>query len=205
MQAPELIILASGPTVQIPKGITASIYSEADFQWGKFFTPELLTQIRELREEIRRDEGADGQCLWVCEAIEAKRLIKGHLEVVYGAYLNEVGEPICDDHFWLQLSDGSWFDPTCDQFGEGHDMRLIPAGSPMMARFRTPCWSDEYNPSLADEFPELAGVEWSGMTDLDWYNKLRDERGAGWWLEYPDLKAAWEARGEAYQGPSYGR
>lgn len=197
---PDLAILVTGPLVQPPKGMSASIRSNDDFTWQNILTPERIATVRALREEIRHDEGADGQCLFVCETIKARNLLGCRSQVVYGAYLNDAGEPICNDHFWLKLADGSWFDPTCDQFGEGHDMRLIPAGSPMMARFRTPPWNDDYHPGLADQYPELDGVAWSGMTDFDWSNKLRDERGEGWWLEDTWLKTEWSARNELYGG-----
>ena len=99
--------------------------------------------------------------------------------MIGGTYCNDADEPICCDHVWCQLPDGAIFDPTADQMGLGHDMRIVEPTDPDFQKYREQ-WHEDYNPDLADEYPELKGRKWSGKLDSDWANEIRAERGQDW-------------------------
>jgi hypothetical protein len=159
--------------------------------------PSLESSIREMREQIRRSEGRGGQCGFVAEWIATTYLWAAHS----GVYLSPSGEPI-GDHVWNVLPDGAILDATADQFCEGYDVRIISPADPEHSRFR-PEWTADYNPGLANRYPELAGVSWSGEFDFDVARRLREMRGDGWWLPDPSQLREWNAEtayATAFQG-----
>jgi hypothetical protein len=135
------------------------------------------------RQACRLDAGCGGQCGDVAEFVRRRW---GWINIG-GVYLAPSLEPI-GDHV---LPDGSIFDPTSDQFQEGHDVRLVPPGSPGLHRYR-PEWTPDYNPDLAEHYPELAGLAWSREYDIDIARRLRVERGEGWWLPDPSRYRNWD-------------
>jgi len=94
-------------------------------------------------------------------------------------YLSRTLEPI-GDHVWNELRDGTIIDPTPLQWHEGHHVRIIPPDDSEHKRYRIE-WSKDYNPGMADEYPELKGVPWSGEYDMDMARRLKKERGPQWW------------------------
>lgn len=149
-------------------------------------TIDILQEIRIYRQACRLDAGCGGQCGDVAEFI-CRRW--GWVNIG-GVYLSPSLEPI-GDHVWNVLPDGSILDATSDQFQEGHDIRLVPEGSPGFHRYR-PEWTTDYNPDLSNHYPELAGLAWSREYDIDVARRLRFERGEGWWLTDPSHYRDWD-------------
>jgi hypothetical protein len=158
------------------------------------FTEHIADEIRAVRHEARLDAGCGGQCgdvaEWICRRYGWAN--------IGGVYLSPSLEPI-GDHVWNELPDGSILDATADQFCEGHDVRLVPPGSPEHRRYRLE-WTADFNPDLAEHYPDLAGTQWSGEFDLDWSRRLRAERGDGWWLSNPSQYREWNAE-TGYEAP----
>ena len=146
-----------------------------------------MDDVRAIREDCRQYAGCGGQCHAVADILMSKYGWPSE----YGVYLAPSMEPVGGDHSWNRLPDGSILDATADQFQEGHDIRMVPPGDPEQARFR-PEWSPDYNPGRAAEYPELAGVAWTGEYDVEWSRRLRDERGTGWWMADPTAHREWE-------------
>lgn len=146
-------------------------------------TAAVVAEIAAIREEVRRAEGAGGQCGFVAEILADRY----GWTAVAGMYLAPSLEPI-GDHVWNVMADGTIVDATADQFCEGHDVRIVPPDDPAQSRYRSE-WTADYNPGRADRYPELAGVAWSGEYDFDVSRRLRAVRGPGWWLgDASDLK-----------------
>jgi hypothetical protein len=100
-------------------------------------------------------------------------------------YLSEDGRVICAGHVVNILPDGSVFDGTRDQFGEGHSVSLISVGSDELGRYR-PAFYTDYYPGHVDDMhgdllPWLEG--WSGMLDDMAQDHEEATSGFGWWLE----------------------
>lgn len=151
-----------------------------------WLTETTATEIRAIRREVRIAAGRGGQCGEVAEWIYGRF---GWTKVG-GMYLSASLEPI-GDHVWNVLPNGSILDATADQFCEGHDIRLVPAGSPEQQRYRFE-WTADFNPDLADQYPELTGIPWSGEFDVDASQRLLAERGEGWWLSDPSRYRQWD-------------
>ncbi len=149
--------------------------------------PAVVEAIRSIRRDCREDAGCGGQCHEVASVL----MDRFGWESRYGVYLAPSMEPVGGDHSWNILPDGSILDATADQFQEGHDIRVVPLGDAEQARYR-PEWSPDYNPSRAAEYPELAGVAWTGEFDFDRSRRLRDERGKGWWMADPSAHRDWD-------------
>jgi hypothetical protein len=148
--------------------------SAADLRW-----------LLKIREDVRRDEGGGG----LCHVVSELAMNRFGWEFFSGAYTNAADECICSGHVWNLLPDGAVLDMTSDQFGEGHDHRVVEPGDPDFSRYRYE-WFADYNPGMAQFKDDLAGVAWSGEFDDDQQDRLRAERGIGWWL---DDKAAFFA------------
>lgn len=134
--------------------------------------------IRNIRKKIRDEEGEDtGMCHVVSEVIENKF----GWPRWSGVYTAPSGDMICSAHLFNVLPNGALLDATADQFGEGNDIRIIQPDDPEYQRYRIEFYQD-YNPDLADHYPELKGTEWSGEYDFDAQNRLRKERGDRWWI-----------------------
>jgi hypothetical protein len=149
------------------------------------FTHEFVKEAELLREAVRADEGGGGMCHVVSEIMDSR----------YGwpmlsvAYLSQAGDVVCAAHVVSVLPDGSVIDWTRDQFGEGHSVSLIPAASEEIGRYRPEFYEDFY-PGHPDDtngqlLPWLVG--YAGIGDCDEQDRLREERGHGWWLD--DLTA----------------
>ena len=148
-------------------------------------------RIIRMREAIRREAGAGGQCsevvFWLSRTFG--------WEGVSGVYTTPGDEPIID-HVWAELPDGAILDATADQIGEGHDgVRIVPPGHPDHGRYRWE-WTADFNP---DTHPAEAGERsWTGERDLERMTRLRAERGDGWWLADRVFLDAYRAREAAY-------
>lgn len=134
-----------------------------------------IQHILAVREEEREHSGG-GMCSMVSEFIENEF---GWL-MKCGAYTDSNDDTICEAHCWNILPDGAILDATADQFGEGHDIRIIEPSDPEFARYRDE-WYDDYHPGHP-EFPQIADRKWSGEFDMDKVQRLEKERGVGWWL-----------------------
>jgi hypothetical protein len=111
------------------------------------------------------------------------------------AYLSPDGCVICAGHYVCVLPGGAILDPTADQFGERHDVRILYPEDPEHTRYRME-WDGDYNPSTDAECAAAAsflGTPWTGEDDLDAQNRNRTERGAGWWLSDTAAYAAYWA------------
>jgi hypothetical protein len=155
-------------------------------------TERRIARIRAVRHDIRVSEGGGGMChevtAWLSEAMPTVRLAV--------SYLAPSGEVACSGHYVSLLADGSILDPTADQFGEGHDVRLLGPRDPEYGRYR-PEFDNDFNPALGDEEfgPVLAAwsPSWHGEGDYEQEKRLEEERGAGWWLDDPSSYVAyWE-------------
>ncbi len=161
---------------------------------------ELVDEIETLREEIRQEDGGGGMCHFVTEVLQTRY----GWERLSVSYLTPEGEIICGGgHVVNILPDGSVLDPTRDQFGEGHSVSLIPAGTDEIGRYRTEFYED-YHPGHEDAGSQLEG--WADGFDgrLDWQvqDDLRAARGEYWWLADLSHIEAYNARQRAYeQGP----
>lgn len=151
-------------------------------------TEHILLEIRAKREEFRLAAGCGGQCGDVAEWIFSSYGWPN----IGGMYLSPSLEPI-GDHVWNVLPDGSILDATADQWCESdEDIRIVPVDSPDHKRFRYE-WTPDFNPDLADRYPQLKGIPWSGEFDFDASRRLRAERGHGWWLPDPSLyRSDWD-------------
>lgn len=134
-----------------------------------------IQRILKMREAIRHDEGAGGQCGFVAEWIHRTFGWEAHS----GVYTDPNDDPIID-HVWNVLPDGAVLDATADQIGEGHDIRIVEPSDPDHRRYRWE-WTDDFNPDTDPH--EAMGREWNGETDVDRMDRLRAERGQHWWLK----------------------
>lgn len=140
--------------------------------------PEQINRIRQIRDDVRAEEGeTTGMCHLVSEVIENEF----GWDRWGGVYTASSGDMICSAHLFNVLPNGALLDATADQFGEGHDIRVIQPDDPEYQRYRME-WMQDYNPDLSDDYPELHGVEWSGEYDSEAQNRLRAERGDRWWI-----------------------
>lgn len=143
-----------------------------------------IRAIEKVRIEARRSEGGGGMCHMVSEWIED---VLGW-ERVSGTYLSADGEPICGGgHLWNILPDGAILDATADQFGEGHDIRVIEPSDPDWSRYDVE-WYEDYNPHHEDFDPNWdrqrrSPDKFTGEVDYDHDNRLSDERGDHWWVK----------------------
>lgn len=151
-----------------------------------FVLDEAMTAyIRRVRQECRDEEYGGGMCHQVTEILAYEFGI-GRLAV---SYLSRDGEVICAGHYVNLLSDGSLLDGTADQFGEGHDVRLLRPDDPEYGRIR-PEFDIDYTPALYPD--ELAGwgETWSGEGDWEQQDRLCAARDHGWWVDDPELLLA---------------
>lgn len=146
-------------------------------------TPKVISNIKRIVKEVHDEEGCDvtdpDQVAYCSIAADILNYTYGW-EAYSGIYLSKSGEPI-GDHVWNVLNDGTIIDSTALQFHEGNNIRIIPPNDPEHKRYRFE-WNQDYNPDLADQYPELKGVKWSGEYDLDARDRLRKERGPKWWV-----------------------
>jgi hypothetical protein len=143
-------------------------------------TEAVLAEVRSLRERVRVAEGGGGMCHFVSEILASERRW-AQLSV---GYLSLDGAMICASHYVNVLGDGTLLDATADQFGEGHDIRIVRPDDPEYGRYR-PEFYEDYNPgidpvALADWLPD-----WIGLIDFDAQDVVDGERGPAWWLDDP--------------------
>lgn len=143
-------------------------------------TEAVLSDIRSLRSRFREAEGGGGMCHAVSEDLGRSR---GWTPLSVG-YLSLDGTVICAGHYVNVLRDGTLLDATADQFGEGHDIRVLRPGDAEYGRYR-PEFYEDYHPGI--EPVELAAWarDWNGDVDCDAQDIATDERGAAWWLDDP--------------------
>ncbi len=161
---------------------------EGSFRWfstvgwprskGSDITPELLDGVRAIRHRIRREGGGGGLCHIVSEDLRTRH---GWERACVG-YLSMDGGMICASHYVNILGDGTILDATADQFGEGHDVRVVHPGDIEYGRYR-PDFSEDYHPGL--EPVQLAAwmPDWNGVEDFDAQDADMDARGPAWWLD----------------------
>jgi hypothetical protein len=133
-------------------------------QHRRFIAPpddESLEGVIEIRDRVREDEGGGIRAIMVSHTIEQYYLWPAFT----GVYLSETGQPV-GLHAWNVLPDGSILDCCLDAFGEGDGVRISRPGSGNWRRYRRE-WSADYNPSLSDRYPELEGIAWNGLSDLE--------------------------------------
>lgn len=144
----------------------------------------LVKEIREIRHEIRLENGGGGMC----------HLVGEYLEVKYGwprpyvAILADDGRVICAPHVVNILPDGSLLDSTRDQFGFANDIAIVKSGSPEMANYRPEFDWDCFPKSRFDEdghFLEYLDI-YLGKPDDELAEDNLTKYGRGWWLT--DLK-----------------
>lgn len=147
--------------------------------------------VRCLREEVRAEEGGGGYCHVVSEVLACEY----GWSLFSGAYTSLAGEVICEAHVWNLLPDGSILDATADQFGEGHDVRVLTPDNPDFLRYRAE-WYPDWNPELCPcECPRQLGYsKWTGELDVAQAKRLTSERGEGWWLKDQTAYLAYQAR-----------
>lgn len=153
-------------------------------------TDRWCEDLRAWRDAAREEEGGGGLCHVVTEYLEGE-YGWGRVSV---AYLSPAGEVICAPHVINVLPDGSLFDPTADQFGEGDDIRLIRPEDPRYLRYRME-WDEEFNPEnnrRAAAILSMFDQVWDGVLDDQREDRLEREHGAGWWLDDKShLRAYW--------------
>lgn len=153
-----------------------------------------LSEILDVRRSVRAAEGGGGQCAFVAEEL----LDRFGWEIEAGVYLASDGSPI-GHHVWNRLPEGAILDATADQFCEGYDVRVVEPTDPEFGRFRWE-WTDFCHPGHS-EYPELAGIAWTGEYDFDRYTRSWQERGSGWWLPDPASFLDWETAEDGIPTP----
>ena len=153
---------------------------------------DMLPHVLALRAETRIENGGGGMCHLVTEALAHERGW-GRLPV---SYLDADGEIVSDGHYVNLLADGTIVDPTADQFGEGHDVRVLPPDDPEYGRYR-PEFDSDYNPGDVAELSAWKPA-WTGETDWDAHIRISGERGFGWWVEDPTELLAYLGQRRAY-------
>lgn len=150
----------------------------------------LFDQLRAWRHECRTSEGGGGMCHLVTEILMAERGVS-RMAVTY---LSPDGDVICCGHYISILPDGTLLDGTADQFGQGHDIRILRPGDAQYGLYR-PEFYEDYSPGLyPDELKDWLPF-WTGETDWDLQDRMTAERGLCWWVEDPaPMRAYLDAR-----------
>lgn len=151
-------------------------------------TPDALRapdvdKLRALREEVRISEGGGGMCHVMMEILWKEKGWEG-LSV---SYLDPQGLVICAGHCINFLPDGSILDSTADQFGEGHDVRILRPQDPEYGRYRPEFYQD-FDPVQSEE---ARAFFWNGVWDCEAQDQMVSQRGRGWWLADKSLYAAY--------------
>jgi hypothetical protein len=157
---------------------------------------DTLEQIRVIRDQIRAEEGGGGMCHYVAETLAARL----GWEDISGVYTSLQGEVICEAHHWNRMPDGTIVDATADQFGEGHDVRLVLPGDDDYPRYRLE-WYQDWNPvETPDLSPSALGYSlWTGELDADQAQRLKEQRGPSWWLGCLNALSTYLSQQEMYQ------
>lgn len=161
---------------------------------------ELLTEIRNIRHEIRAEHNGGGMCHMVGEYLEAKY----GWPRPYVTVLSDDGKVICAPHVVNILPDGSLLDSTRDQFGFADDIAIIRAGSPEMAKYRPEFDRDWFPRSRDDEDGHLIEYEatYLGKPDDELAEHNSDTLGRGWWLRDLALLDVYDAANAEYRQTS---
>ena len=145
------------------------------------FTDTFLSRVAGIRTEERIGNGGGGCCHLVTAALSELHGF-GRLAV---ARIDPAGDVICACHYVSILPDGTIFDPTSDQFGEGDDMLILSTSDPRYDLYR-PEFHEDFHPGL----PECGDLShWRQAWDMNPIidqiaeSVLRNERGQGWWLD----------------------
>jgi hypothetical protein len=152
---------------------------------------------RSTRHAERDANGGGGQCWPVAMAVEQRF----GWPMRSGAYTTLAGEVICEAHYWNEIPGVGLFDATADQFCEGHDVRVITSTCAESRRCR-PEWYQDWNPASDPSCPTVLGCSrWGGELDGDQANRLRRERGDGWWVTDPVAFGRFRAANDRYTDP----
>lgn len=157
-----------------------------------------ILRIHQAREAIRHEVGSGGQCHEVADWVAQEFGWPRHS----GSYTDPADDTICDAHVWNVLPDGAILDGTADQFGEGHDVRVVEPDVPDFHRYRDE-WYQDFYPGHPD-CPEIANRAWSGEFDGERMNRLRQERGDAWWLTERTALDEYQARPYEQYGAASG-
>lgn len=150
---------------------------EANQRKAKPWDNSFIPGIEKLREQIRVEENGGGMCHVVTEV-----LFKQYgWEQLLVSYTDTLGRVICFGHVISALPDGSLLDPTADQLGEGHSVRVLTPTDPDYGRYR-PEFDEDINPSVA-MYADFAPFYWNGQADSAHQDSMREQFGEGWWLE----------------------
>lgn len=166
-----------------PKGKPKMRPDKADLVW-----------IRKMREKVRAEEGGGGYCHVMSEII----MDVFGWKWFSGTYTDPKDDPICPAHVWNILPDGALLDSTADQFGEGHDIRIIEKNDPDHPRYRYE-WMQDYHPDHPDADDDVRGKKWSKQYDFERAIRLDKQRGRYWWLKNKALIKAYEKKQREYE------
>jgi hypothetical protein len=121
--------------------------------------PGDLAEIKTISDEIKETE-APSDC-----PVQTAFSVEHYFgwPTFQGVILSPAGEPV-SVHWWNLLPDGS----VLDALATGPDIAeaaVFPPGTDEWRRYRRE-WHAAYNPDLAERFPELEGVSWTGEADI---------------------------------------
>lgn len=152
---------------------------------------EFLDRLLRERHECRLENGGGGCCHLVTEWLEHE----AGLCRMAVSFLAPDGRVAVSGHYVSLAADGSILDATADQFGLGHDIRVLAADDPDYGLYR-PEFSPEWNPDTEEwlsAWSDFPGRE-HGWDDFLAQQQLTARHGADWWLADPSERAAWLAR-----------
>jgi hypothetical protein len=179
--------------------ISGSGENAGPFSDAGFLTDEFVRMIEQVRETVRAEEGGGGMC-HVMSEIVSNRYGWPMLSV---AYLSHDGGMICSAHVVNILPGGAVLDTTRDQFGEGHSVSYIPAGSDEIGRYR-PEFYEDFHPGHPDDMDGVMSP-WAdvyrGLTDCEEQERIEEERGRGWWLTDLSALDAYDLAQQRYGEP----
>jgi hypothetical protein len=147
---------------------------------------DIIAEIEKLRATVR-EESPGGMCEIVSECLQQRY----QWTPMVVSYLSEDGRIICADHTLVILPDGSLLDATRDQFGEGHSVSLIKAGTQEMGRYR-PFFHEDWHPGHPDDTDgDLSAwlPTYTDKNDYDLADETKLKLGDGWWVDDKTLLA----------------
>lgn len=157
----------------------------------------LLDRIRRERHECRVENGGGGSCHLVTEWLEHEF----GLERMAVSFLTPDGTLAVSGHYVSLAADGTIVDATADQFGQGHDVRILRPDDPDYGLYR-PEFYDSWNPQTEEKLAAwraFPGAE-HGWDDFSAQTALTEDRGRDWWLEDRSERVRWLERDAAQYG-----
>jgi hypothetical protein len=141
---------------------------------------DVIQDIAAFRHNMR-NLGQRGACYEVAQYIQWRFGVPAQ----EGVYQAAGGAPIVL-HRWNLLPNGDILDGAADQFCEGADISIIPAGTTLATRYR-PIWTCAFNPGTIQWLRDRA---WTGLPDKEWWDR-NTALPLGWWLADPGPYHAW--------------